>query len=528
MVARTHLDCQVCQKHNCKFITDQMENPIYNDKGQLMFAQAINASIDENNITIPIDINNDVDYSGWWVKKYCTETAVDGFIKFFPYILFVVAMVIVAIEKVFTKTFKAGKKLTAFYNLLVKEEKDETDNKNDKEIEKYDGQTVDDRKDVIEMAHSFTSQDNFLLSYLLRTVIELLFAMFLLIWLCVYGVPVMYYEQLISCNVYGKMYECAGHPQLFLMWVLGVTIMILVLYIFCCIYNTLWLALPNIRELGKIMNHYAKQSQTFKTLKKSETIDEDDTENGNVFEEKKDGEEDYEQDNLDTFYFKNPDLRLLLDLLAVSSGVAHSLRILVLFDKVFRSRFEPGALHFSNLYYHENDGKINIAEKDSGMSVEEKKKSVYNVTVTFKEAIALNRIFAKRKDLSCIYTVEILPRTARSSIMKAINIGKRGWRWALREMRRSLKSEGDMNGETDENGGEKKVSKLEEVSEQSLFTNWKVRLYDLEIEREYTIRVCTIINGRKIAQRIEKLKAKDVDHECKILECRRIHMFQES
>ena len=104
MVASTPIDCQICQKHNCKFITDQMENPVYNDKGQLMFSQGIDQT--QSNDTTPIVINNDDDYSNWWAKKYCTETAVDGFIRYFPYTLFVVAMVIVAIEKVFTKTFK--------------------------------------------------------------------------------------------------------------------------------------------------------------------------------------------------------------------------------------------------------------------------------------------------------------------------------------------------------------------------------------------------------------------------------------
>ena len=213
------------------------------------------------------------------------------------------------------------------------------------------------------------------------------------------------------------------------------------------------------------------------------------------------------------------DLKLLLDLLAVSSGIAHSLRILVLFDRQFRARFQPGDFEFSNLYFHDNNGKINIAEKDSGMSLEEKRKNVFNVTLEFKEAIAVHKVFGKQKDLSCIYTVEIMPRTARSSITKAINVGKRGWKWALREMRRQ---------KLESQSSPKSLSKeLAQVSEQSLLSNWKVRLYDLEIEKEYTIKASTIINGRNITQRIEKLKAKDLDHECKIHECRRIHMFQQ-
>ena len=275
-------------------------------------------------------------------------------------------------------------------------------------------------------------------------------------------------------------------------------------------------------EYSKATQSQKNKRTSDKTKKKTKgVLNEKDEENGVVLEDSENcGDEEYEGDNLDLFYFNNPDLKLLLDLLAVASGIPHSLRILVLFDRSFRLRFQPGPFQFSNLYYHDCNGKINIAEKDSGMSVEEKRKNVFNVTLEFKEAVAISKVFGKRKDLSCIYTVEILPRTARSSITTAINLGNRGGKWALEEMRRH-KLESQSTPIT-------KEKEIEQVSQPpSVFSNWKVRLYDLEIEKEYTIRASTIINGRSIAQRIEKIKAKDVDHECKILECRRIHMFQE-
>ncbi len=60
-------------------------------------------------------------FNAWWVKKYCTMTAVDGFVLYFPYILLIMAVVIVLIERGFISMFKAGLKLDAFYNLLVSE-----------------------------------------------------------------------------------------------------------------------------------------------------------------------------------------------------------------------------------------------------------------------------------------------------------------------------------------------------------------------------------------------------------------------
>ena len=43
------------------------------------------------------------DFNAWWVKKYCTMTAVDQFILYFPYILLIIALVIVLIERVFVR-----------------------------------------------------------------------------------------------------------------------------------------------------------------------------------------------------------------------------------------------------------------------------------------------------------------------------------------------------------------------------------------------------------------------------------------
>ena len=53
-------------------------------------------------------------------------------------------------------------------------------------------------------------------------------------------------------------------------------------------------------------------------------------------------------------YFNNRDLKLLLDLLAQSSGVAPSLRIMTLFDKDFRSKSEPSNLKVLKVIPEEN------------------------------------------------------------------------------------------------------------------------------------------------------------------------------
>ena len=90
-------------------------------------------------------------------------------------------------------------------------------------------------------------------------------------------------------------------------------------------------------------------------------------------------------------YYNNRDLKLLLDLLAESSGIAPSIRIMSLFDKDFRGLSEP-----TNL-------KVEMTDDN-------------NVTVEFDDAPTMKEIFPHIKQVACIYTVEIQPPTKNSSV----------------------------------------------------------------------------------------------------------------
>ena len=72
---------------------------------------------------------------------------------------------------IFFRIFKAGMKLDALYTFLVKEgelpNKDVEVVENDKERFTVD---IEDSRSTIEVSHSFTSSDNYFLSYVLRTV----------------------------------------------------------------------------------------------------------------------------------------------------------------------------------------------------------------------------------------------------------------------------------------------------------------------------------------------------------------------
>ena len=80
MFSNTPLDCTVCDKQdgNCDFM-----------EGKENFH--------------PIDGSNvpDPGHNAWWVKKYCTMTEVNYFTLYFPYLLLLIPILMIAIEKGF-------------------------------------------------------------------------------------------------------------------------------------------------------------------------------------------------------------------------------------------------------------------------------------------------------------------------------------------------------------------------------------------------------------------------------------------
>ena len=77
----TPLDCAPCQNSTCTFMRDDED--------------FIKGSLDQ---TLPNDPQ-----PLWWVKKYCTATSVDSFILYFPFILLLMALVMVLIERGFIR-----------------------------------------------------------------------------------------------------------------------------------------------------------------------------------------------------------------------------------------------------------------------------------------------------------------------------------------------------------------------------------------------------------------------------------------
>jgi len=235
-----------------------------------------------------------------WVKKLCTfNGSVDYFMLYFPYILLLIALTVVLIEKIFIALFKANKKLEKFYQLLLDENI----------LQGGSGQGGALKREAIELEEGFNcSEENFSSSYLVRTSLELIITSLLLVWILLSGVPVIFtVADIIPCKIDTYMYACSGHPQQFYKFILCLAIVFIISYILTNIYNLLWILKPENRKFDKIILTYRDY------LKTSGQID--------------------QITRLDELYFQNTDLRLLTNLLAGNLGIGVGLSALGLFYK---------------------------------------------------------------------------------------------------------------------------------------------------------------------------------------------------
>jgi len=246
---------------------------------------------------------NDPEYFEDWIKEFCTfNGSVDPFILYFPYIFLLVALVMVLMEKVFIAVFRSHHKLDRFYKLLLDQNVIKTG-----EV-KY---TNTRAREVIEIEESFKSyENNYFMSYLVRTILELLVVLTLLAGIILYGIPVIFSEDhIIPCQINNYWYVCSGHPQEFYRFILIIAIIIILLYIFTNIYNLVWIFKPFDNKIGTILSNYRENLEISNNLCKD--------------------------NRLKSVYFENKDLKMLIDLLALNLGVGPALQVISIFDKDF-------------------------------------------------------------------------------------------------------------------------------------------------------------------------------------------------
>ena len=187
---------------------------------------------------------------------------------------------------------------------------------------------------------------------------------------------------------------------------------------------------------------------------------------------------------LTKYYFNNKDLRLLLDLLAESHGPATSLRVLALFDTELNLSFKAGDIKLKQSLKYKREDSKNVAIDDGETFVQEEVE-VYDLQVSFKNATAKEEMLKHMNEMSFMYTIEIFPPTKKCSVIPVT--------FETQSKKQSNVLEVDMV----EKGDKDKIGiRLTELENEKT-------LKELEVTKEYTIRVNTVVNGKTLASKIE-------------------------
>lgn len=421
IITGTPLDCSPCQDNHCQA------------KGEIFF----------NNKTTP-------GFNLWWVKKFCTMNgSVNPFMLYFPYFLLLIALGLVFIEKVFSRAFHAGSNLEKFYSLLLREnvlgEVKATVTEGGPAVCQVSNS--DGGREAIELRLSFNHSNSYFVSYLARTVIEVIFALLLLVYICAEGLSILSHADTIICDVHGYFYECSGQPAQFYVYILYITIIITCVYILCNIYNLIWLTLPQFGKLSRLMTTYKKNMRAREGDSKT-----DKELLGDLYD----------------IYYNNRDLRLLLDLLATSSGVAPAISVMTLFDKGFREAIRPKIKHI-------------VASRELGIA-----------EVQFQEPESgVRSCLASLPGVHLMYVAEIIPPAAsavEAFESKYVEEGKDNKAFIVTE-----------NGKNDIEFGI-----LRGHIQRACFEG-------LKKEIDYSVKVSTVVNGKTISEVCEDIEEEHED-----------------
>merc|ERR1740129_959530 len=404
----------------------------------------------------------------WWLKQYCTldPETVNQFLLYFPYVLLLVALTLFAIERAFTRFFKATRQLEAFYSLMEKRKIIESKSKKDEgeeDEEEKDGEDKDENIEAMEhnkLAYSISkgcgSSNSYFRSYLIRTIAELLISTGIFSWLIIKGYEPFFGEnhnspgsaifgtKAVLCNIDVFWYHCTGIPFQFYLIIFMVALVLLLLYILSCSYVLVWLLVPSIGNLSNAMDKFESK---FEELK--EGLDQNEVQMGGLYR----------------IYYHNRDTQLLLDLLTASSGIGPCLKLLCLFDKSLQQRAQV-----------ENVG-VTLEEPDTT--------GKRDAVVCFKDSQAVMEIFSQIPTAFCTYAVEINPSIPSGS-------------WRILDYAKNIDSPDGAGENVTENllesgKGEKNLMRM---YSRSLDT---IRFKKLAPDVNYQVTISTQINGIIVA-----------------------------
>ena len=192
---------------------------------------------------------------------------------------------------------------------------------------------------------------------------------------------------------------------------------------------------------------------------------------------------------LQSYYYDERDLRILLNLLAEKHGVTTSLRVLTLFDAKIHNLFEPREVRVKI----KKSEKPKQSNQTPGQEEDDNGLKDYDVTVNFKQPIAVNGILHRMKRYvntdSIVYQVQVFPS------IPSLQKSKKLWKYK-KDIQGGIEETVSIPITTD------KVSLTTLDIVTNSFEELKTKIQSKELDcnaKIRTIRVNTIVGGKTLS-----------------------------
>ena len=278
MMKGTSMDCTFCLEDWCREYNNTKEDPKFNWK---------------------------------WVRQQCTSPALD-LVRYYPYILIVQGIILLVNKRVASRVFTSREKMKKLYEFVTAVLEENSDQ----------GAKEDFEAQAIHVKDQFGNSCDYFYGYLLQTVSLLTLASGF-VFNVYYGKHWLAFHNAdhYICTLHGHYYyECHGMPFLMYLCSFYTATGLMILLVLLQIYNILWMCFPQLSKLYREMRSYKKNLS--EKLQEQQKIKMTEKKRKELF------------GDLYDIYYNGKDLAFLLNILTSSSGIAESLVLLTILDKV--------------------------------------------------------------------------------------------------------------------------------------------------------------------------------------------------
>ena len=288
---------------------------------------------------------------GHHVYWKCVNENLNPITLYFPYLVLTIGLVLVSMERVWTRYLWTGKRIEKFYDLLIKDVLETGD------IEKVD--TKENRQKCRQINYEFKNSWFYSQAYISQTVIKLAICLAIIIWSFFLQSNHLRdsFRTTIQCRVFDYAHECSIPSSGMNLVIFDLVNIVLFLILIAAGFNVIWhlriktdVQLDHDNDVddsskdssGFLKNISKSLKRIYRNWRPTKLTRLVETHLQGIAAKNQIRNLDHlrgDERVLYEIYILSPDMQLLLNLLAAQEGIWSSILVLSIFDKSFKDEF---------------------------------------------------------------------------------------------------------------------------------------------------------------------------------------------